>query len=62
MQEQIFIDTRFVIALVSERDQYHQQALELADMLETANLITTDAVLLEIGNGLSRINKKRFKL
>ncbi len=58
MQEQIFIDTGFIIALVSERDDYHQQALELADMLETAYLITTDAVLLEIGNGLSRQYKQ----
>lgn len=58
MQEQIFIDTGFIIALVSERDDYHQQALELADLLETAYLITTDAVLLEIGNGLSRQYKQ----
>ncbi len=58
MQEQIFIDTGFIIALVSERDDYHQQALELADMLETAYLITTDAVLLEIGNSLSRNHKQ----
>ncbi len=58
MQEQIFIDTGFVIALVSEHDDYHQQALELADMLETAYLITTDAVLLEIGNSLSRQYKQ----
>ncbi len=58
MQEQIFIDRGFIIALVSERDDYHQQAVELADMLETAYLITTDAVLLEIGNGLSRNYKQ----
>ena len=58
MPKQIFVDAGFVIALVSERDRYHQQALELANMLETAYLITTDAVLLEIGNHLSRNYKQ----
>lgn len=59
MQEQIFVDTGFVVALVDERDQYHQQALELSYMLETAYLITTDAILLEIGNRLSRPQHKQ---
>lgn len=58
MQEQIFIDTGFIIALVNERDDYHQQALELGDTLETSYFVTTDAVLLEIGNGLSRKYKQ----
>lgn len=58
MQEQIFIDTGFIIALVNERDDYHQQALELADTLENSYFVTTDAILLEIGNGLSRNYKQ----
>ncbi|MDJ0680358.1 MAG: PIN domain-containing protein [Xenococcaceae cyanobacterium MO_167.B52] len=58
MQEQIFIDTGFIIALVNEPDDYHQQALELGDTLETSYFVTTDAVLLEIGNGLSRKYKQ----
>jgi predicted nucleic acid-binding protein len=29
-----FLDTGFVIALINERDQYHQQALDLADLYE----------------------------
>ena len=50
----IFVDTLFVVALINQRDQYHQRAYELADSLETQLLITTDAVLLEIGNALAR--------
>jgi predicted nucleic acid-binding protein len=51
---QIFVDTLFIIALINQRDQYHQQALALADTLEGQPLLTTDAVLLEIGNALAR--------
>jgi len=50
----IFVDTLFVVALVNQRDQYHQQAVELADRLAGQPLLTTDAVLLEIGNALAR--------
>jgi predicted nucleic acid-binding protein len=50
----IFVDTLFVVALVNRRDQYHQQASELADQLAGQPLLITDAVLLEIGNALAR--------
>jgi predicted nucleic acid-binding protein len=55
---QIFVDTLFVIALINRRDQYHQQASELTDRFEGHPLLTTDAVLLEIGNALARNYKK----
>ena len=54
MPNRIFVDTVFVIALINQRDQYHQQASELADRFEGYPLLTTDAVLLEIGNALAR--------
>ncbi|MEA5570679.1 type II toxin-antitoxin system VapC family toxin [Calothrix sp. UHCC 0171] len=54
VRNKIFVDTLFVVALINQRDQYHQKASELADSLETHPLITTDAVLLEIGNALAR--------
>jgi predicted nucleic acid-binding protein len=50
----IFIDTSFIIALINERDRYHSQALELADKYSDRSVFTTDAVLLEIANSLSR--------
>ncbi|MFY9621016.1 MAG: PIN domain-containing protein [Pyrinomonadaceae bacterium] len=49
-----FIDTSFVIALTNKSDQYHAQALELARQFDNQQLLTTDAVLLEIGNALAR--------
>jgi len=51
VKTKIFIDTWFIIALINKRDQYHQKAL--AEQFENYPLITTDAILLEIGNGLS---------
>jgi len=48
-----------VIALINQRDQYHQQALELADRFEGYPLLITDAVLLEIGNALVRNYKQQ---
>ncbi|MEH1917852.1 type II toxin-antitoxin system VapC family toxin [Nostoc sp.] len=54
VRNKIFVDTLFVVALINQRDQYHQRASELADSLETQLLITTDAVLLKIGNALAR--------
>ena len=50
----IFIDTSFIIALINERDQYHNQALSLADQYDTQLLVVTDSVLLEVANALSR--------
>lgn len=49
-----FVDTSFVVALVNKKDQHHLRALELASEFEQRSLITTDAVLLEIGNALAK--------
>ncbi len=58
MPSRIFIDTLFVIALINRRDQYHQQALELAEQFDGHPLLITDVVLLEIGNALARSYKR----
>jgi len=58
VSNQIFIDTLFVIALISPRDQYHQQAIELAEQYEGQPLLVTDGVFLEIGNALARRYKR----
>ena len=50
----IFVDTSFVVALVNEKDQNHVTASELSATFDGQPLITTDAVLLEIGNALAR--------
>ncbi|NOX63610.1 MAG: PIN domain-containing protein [Chloroflexi bacterium] len=59
MSNRIFIDTLFVIALINQRDAYHERALEAADKYERAGFLTTDAVLLEIGNALARNFKQQ---
>ena len=56
---QTFIDTLFVVALINPRDQYHAKAAALAAKYENSRLLTTDAVLLEIGNGLARNYKQQ---
>lgn len=50
----IFVDTLFVIALINPRDQHHARASQLAEEYESKPFLTTDAVLLEIGNALAR--------
>ena len=54
MPNRIFLDTSFVLALINERDQYHDQAEALSYKFESSSLITTDAILLEIGNALAK--------
>jgi uncharacterized protein len=51
---QIFVDTSFIVALINERDQYHEKAIELVDRYDGQSLIITDVVLLEIANALAR--------
>jgi len=50
----VFIDTSFIVALVNEKDQHRARAFELANLFDGYPLITTDAVLLEVGNALAR--------
>ena len=54
MPNRIFIDTLFVVSLINRRDKYHLKAAALAAKYEKHPLLITDAVLLEIGNGLAR--------
>ncbi len=57
---EVFLDTAYAIALSSPKDRYHARAEALADKLEQhqVRLLTTRAVLLEIGNALAR---QRFR-
>jgi predicted nucleic acid-binding protein len=53
VRSKIFVDTLFIVALINKRDQYHHIALQFVKEFENYPLITTDAVLLEVGNALS---------
>jgi len=58
MPDKVFVDTSFVLALINEHDQYHDQAEVLSFKFEQSFLITTVAVLLEIGNALGKDFRK----
>jgi hypothetical protein len=55
-RSKVFLDTAYAIALSSSKDEHHELALRLAEELEAdgAKLVTTRAVILEIGNALAR--------
>ena len=56
----IFLDTAYAVALSSRRDNLHQQARKLAAEIRAKRIrvITTQAVLTEIGNSFaSRVNR-----
>lgn len=57
-KERILLDTVFVQALLNQRDQYHGPAKALLNRVRTAfEIWVTEAVLVEIGNALSSINR-----
>ncbi len=55
--ERLFLDTSFVVALAARADQHHSRAMELSQQIRAAgaHLVTTRAILLEVGNALSRL-------
>ena len=61
MRAEVFLDTAYAIALSSPNDLFHQRAVQLADELKLAGtrLVTTRAILLEIGNALSKQRHRR---
>ena len=60
MTAEVFLDTGYVIALAAPTDQLHATARALADQMakDGTRIVTTRAVLLEIGNALA---KQRYR-
>jgi predicted nucleic acid-binding protein len=58
---EVFLDASYAIALAAPSDQLHSRAVALAEKLEAdrSRLVTTQAVVLEIGNALS---KRRYRM
>ena len=54
MPEGVFVDTGFFLALVNRRDEYHSRAAEYSRR-DFPILLTTEAVLTEVANSLSRV-------
>lgn len=61
MKAEVFLDAAYAIALSVQNDLYHERAVFLADQLEAekTRLVTTHAVMLEIGNALSKQRYRR---
>ena len=56
--ERLLLDTVFVQALLNRRDQYHAQAQAFLPRVRTAAEVwVTEAVLIEVGNALSAVNR-----
>jgi predicted nucleic acid-binding protein len=56
VKNDVFLDTSHLIALASTGDEYHQKSIELAEatIASGRRVVTTEAVLLEVGNSLAR--------
>ena len=54
MNKQIFLDTSYVLALVNTKDEFHSVAETLSDKI-TNRVVTTEAILMEIGNALAKV-------
>ncbi|MBI5971023.1 MAG: type II toxin-antitoxin system VapC family toxin [Deltaproteobacteria bacterium] len=60
MKRKIFVDTSYVLALFNASDEFHLKAKELKYLTFQPNtIITTEAVLLEIGNAFSKHNLRQ---
>ncbi len=53
MRKSLFIDTSYILALLNAQDEFHLQAVSLADQID-GSFITTEAVLTEIANALAK--------
>jgi predicted nucleic acid-binding protein len=60
MPAEVFLDASYAVALSSSRDLHHARAVALAERLKHAGtrLLTTRAVVLEIGNALARLRHR----
>lgn len=58
----VFLDTGYIIALSDGNDRYHQKAKERAEQIsqERVQVVTTQDVLVEIGNALAAVGRRSF--
>jgi hypothetical protein len=57
--ERLFLDAVFIQVLLNRRDQYHLQARSLLPRIRNPREVwITEAVLIEVGNALSALNRQ----
>jgi hypothetical protein len=57
-REKLLLDTVFIQALLNQRDQYHLKARALLPRVRAAAEVwVTEAVLIEVGNGMSAVDR-----
>jgi predicted nucleic acid-binding protein len=61
VKDEVFLDAVYAIAVTVTNDQYHERAVALAWQMKSSGtrLITTRAVVLEIGNALSKLRYRQ---
>lgn len=61
MTDKLFLDTAFVIALISPKDIFHDKAMALSRQIRQGgiHMLTTRAILIEIGNSLAKANTRQ---
>lgn len=61
MNDNVFLDTAFVLALASPSDQYHGKAKELSRQIKKGGiaLLTTRAILIEIGDAMAGQSRRK---
>ena len=57
---EVFLDSAYVIALAQATDAHHSPAVEMSRQLaeRRVQIVTRDAVLLEIGNALAKVKSR----
>ena len=57
MKDELLFDTSFAIARASPKDRFHPKAKFWSDKIQSENIsiVVTQAVILEIGNALSKL-------
>ncbi len=56
----VFLDASYAIALASPRDEHHEKAVQLAERYADHPFVTTQAILLEIGNALAGMRHREL--
>jgi len=59
MNKRAFVDTSFIVATLSLSDSFHELAIKQSeDLFSNYEVWITDAILFEVCNTFSKVNKK----